>query len=191
MTTRSHLLLAAAVLASALLAGASAGAAGPGSARCPIKAASAASALVQWAFTETGAPSGSHPGIASSYTHGRGTWVSGRARGTICHQDSAPGAPSRNLVLSVTGSARLSPGITRLGLPGVQLTLPVSVSASDDPACPAGVRGSVTLFASYHEVHRDSVRLRFAAACAAHDHVYTGARLHVLIARNGHQVNSA
>lgn len=94
-------------------------------------------------------------------------------------------------MLNVAGAARLSPGVVRLGLSGVQLTLSVSVSASDDTACPTGTRGSVTLFASYHEVHRDSVRMHFAGACASHDHLYTGSALHVLIARNGGQVNSA
>jgi hypothetical protein len=146
---------------------------------------------VQWAFSETGPPSGRHPGIASSYTHGRGTWAGGRAQGTICHQDTAPGVASRDLVLDVSGVARLAPGVVRLGLPGVELTLSVKVSASDDPACTTGARGSVTLFASYHETHRDSLRLHFVRACSSHDHLYTGAALHVLIARDGHQVNSA
>jgi len=32
--------------------------------------------------------------------------------------------------------------------------------------------------------------LHFGAQCADHNHVYTGSRLHVLIARDGAQVNS-
>jgi hypothetical protein len=40
-------------------------------------------------------------------------------------------------------------------------------------------------------VHRDSIVLHFAAACASHDHTFTGSIVHVLIARNGAQVNTA
>jgi hypothetical protein len=146
---------------------------------------------VQWAFTETGPPSGRHPGISSSYTHGRGNWTAGRATGTVCSEDSPITGPSRNLVLTVAGKAKLSPGITELGLPGVGLVLPVRVSASDDSGCPGGTRGTVTLFDSYHAIHRDSVSLHFAAACAIHDHRYGGSQLKVLITRHGAQVNSA
>jgi hypothetical protein len=182
------LMLAGTMLAS----GAAAGPSSAGSAKCPIKASASEARAVQWAFTEFGAPSGSHPGIASSYTHGRGTWAKGKGSGTACHEDSLSGGkPSRDLVLKVTGSARLSPGIVRLGLPGVGLALKVSVAASDDPLCTAGTHGTVTLFASYHEAHRDTVVLRFEGGCSDHDHSYSGATLHVLIARNGKQVNSA
>lgn len=161
-----------------------------GSARCPIKAGSPSGGSVQWAFTESGPPSGSHPGVASSYTHGRGTWSGGHANGIVCHEDSLTGGgASRELVLNVAGSARLSPGITRMGLPGVSLELKTTVSASNDPACAASTHGTVTLFASYHEVHRDSAQLRFTGGCADHSHTYTGSQLHVLITRSGAQVN--
>ncbi len=157
--------------------------------KCPIKA-STSSAAVEWAFSESGAPSGSHPGIASSYTHGRGLWQGDKASGTICHADRlAAGRGSRNLVLAIAGNSKLSPHVTRMGLLGVELTLKVKVSASDDPACPVGGGGTATLFASYYSVHRDSVRLRFAGGCADHDHSYTGPSLHVLITRKGAQVN--
>ena len=56
-------------------------------------------------------------------------------------------------------------------------------------ACAAGTHGTVTLFASYHAIHRDSMSLHFAPACAHHNHRYSGSRLHVFIARNGAQVN--
>jgi hypothetical protein len=78
-----------------------------------------------------------------------------------------------------------------LGLLGVELALKVRVAASDDPACAVGSSGTVTLFASYYSTHRDSLRLRFAAGCADHDHTYSGSSLHVLITRKGVQVNSA
>jgi hypothetical protein len=145
---------------------------------------------VQWAFTETGPPSGAHPGIASSYTHGRGNWSGGHATGTACHEDSLTGGHgSRELVLKIAGSAKLSPGITRMGLPGVGLELKGTVSASNDPECATGTHGTVTLFASYHSIHSDSLQLRFTGGCADHDHTYTGSQLHVLITRGGAQVN--
>ncbi len=181
------------LLSSALSSTASAGSAhSAGSARCPIGAGSPSGGSVQWAFTESGAPSGSHPGIASSYTHGRGNWSGGHATGTVCHEDSLAGgraARPRELVLKIAGSARLSPGVTRMGLPGVALELKGIVSASNDPACAAGTHGTVTLFASYHAIHRDSLQLRFTGGCADHDHTYTGSQLHVLITRGGAQVN--
>ena len=96
----------------------------------------------------------------------------------------------RDIVLRVAGAATLSPQVKHLGLLGVAITLAVSVAASDDGACSAGTAGTVTLFASYYAVHRDSISLHFAAACGDHDHTFTGAAVHVLIARAGHQVSS-
>ena len=122
---------------------------------------------------------------------GQGSWSSGRASGTICTEDKGGGLPTRNLVLRVSGSSTLSPKITKLGLPGVGIVLPVTVSATDDAACPRGTPGSVTLFASYYSVHRDSIVMHFASACSSHDHSFTGTIVHVEIARNGHQVNTA
>jgi hypothetical protein len=160
------------------------------SAHCPIGSGSPSGGSVQWAFTESVAPSGSHPGIASSYTHGRGNWSGGHASGTACHEDSLTGGNgSRELVLKIAGSARLSPGITRMGLRGVALELKGTVSASNDPECATGTHGTVTLFASYYSVHRDSLQLRFTGGCTDHDHTYTGSQLHVLLTRNGAQVN--
>ncbi|HEX5309616.1 MAG TPA: hypothetical protein VFW38_11115 [Solirubrobacteraceae bacterium] len=158
--------------------------------KCPIKASSSSNP-VEWAFTESGAPSGAHKGISSSYTHGRGTWQSGKASGTICHADQLrSGKGSQHLVLTMSGSSKLSPHVTRLGLLGVELGLKVKVAASDDSACPVGSLGTVTLFASYYSVHKDSVQLRFSSACADHNHSFTGSSLHVLITRKGAQVNS-
>lgn len=160
-------------------------------ATCPIKASSVIPSGDSWAFTEAGPPSTPHPGITSSYSHGRGTWTHGRGAGIICHEDSAPGRSSRNLVLTVTGSSQISPRITRLGRLGVGLTLHVTVSASDDQTCLSGTRGTVTLFASYYQEHHDSVQLHFAGGCTTYDYTYVGSHLSVLIAENGHQVNSA
>lgn len=183
------------LIAVATLAGVSALAAQPSgatqaSAKCPASAASSAGP-VQWAFSELGAPSPVSPTVNWSWTRGHGSWSSGRASGTICSQDKGGGLGSRNLVLTVSGTSTLSPKITRLGLPGVGIVLPVTVSASDDAACPQGTRGSVTLFASYFAVHRDSIVLHFTARCASHDHRFSATTVHVLIARNGRQVNTA
>jgi hypothetical protein len=153
-----------------------------GAVRCPIKASVAHSARLQWAFSGR---------TAASHTHGRGTWLGGRSAGTICQQRARTGRPLLMVVLSVVGSARLSPGMTRLGLTGVGLSFPVRVSASADSACPVGTRGTVSLFSSYHEAHGDSVRLHFSSGCSTHDESLTGSGLHVLIARDGQQVNRA
>lgn len=159
--------------------------------KCPIKA-SGSSSPVEWAFTESAPPSGAHKGIASSYTHGRGLWQKGKASGTICHADRlTAGEGSQNLVLAMAGASKLSPHVKRLGLLGVELALKVKVTASDDSACTAGSSGTVTLFASYFSVHKDSVQMRFAGGCADHDHTFSGSSLRVLITRKGAQVNSA
>jgi hypothetical protein len=163
--------------------------ASPGShVSCPLKAGSPSGGDVQWAFTESGPPIGKHDGIRSSYTHGRGNWTAGHATGKACSQDSVSKGRARNLVLSVAGKAKLSPRVTELGLPGVRLVLPVRVSASDDSACPSKTRGTITLFASYYAIHRDSLQLHFAAGCTRHNLTYHGSQLHVLIARHGGQV---
>ena len=73
--------------------------------------------------------------------------------------------PRRDLVLNVSGGSLLVPKTTRLGLLGVSIVLPVAVGASDDSACPTTTRGTVTLFASYYSVHRDTIALHFPGAC--------------------------
>jgi hypothetical protein len=190
-TQRLLALVAGLGMAAAMLCGWSAAEARGASAdpaACPLKAVSTIPSGEAWAFTQTGAPSTPHPGIVSSYTHGRGTWANGRGTGTICNEDSVSGHAAQNLLLAVSGASRISPGITRLGHPGVGLVLKVAVSASDDRACPAGTRGSVTLFASYFQSHHDSVALRFGGGCGAYDYTYTGPQVHVLIADDGREV---
>lgn len=181
--------LAAAAAVAAVPAGAATG--GSAKVKCPIRASSS-STPVEWAFTESAPPSGAHKGIASSYTHGKGRWQSSKATGAVCHEDSlSTGKGSENLVLAMAGASKLSPRITRGGLLGVELALKVKVSASDDSACPVGTNGTVTLFASYFAVHKDTLALSFSGGCADHDHRYAGSSLHVLITRKGAQVNSA
>jgi hypothetical protein len=158
--------------------------------RCPASVASSAGP-VQWLFSALGAPTSRSATVNWSWTRGSGSWSSARASGTICSDDKGGGLATRHLVLRVSGSSTLSPMITKLGLLGVGIVLPLSVSASDDAACPRGTPGSVTLFASYYSIHRDSIVMRFAPACASHDHSFGGTIVHVEIARNGHQVNTA
>lgn len=145
---------------------------------------------MQWEFSQIGSPTPANPSVSSSWTRGSGSWSAARASGTICSNDGGGGMTTRNLVLAVSGASKLSPQTTKLGLLGVGIVLPVSVTATNDAACPRGTAGSVTLFASYYAVHRDSIALHFAPACADHDLVFTGASVHVLIAHDGKQVNS-
>ena len=139
--------------------------------------------------TTRASPAPPHPALVSSYAHGRGGWGGGHGSGTICLQLSLPGGVADTLVLAVSGTAAVSPGITRLGLPGVGLLLHTSVSASSDPSCAVGARGTASLFASYHEVHDDLVQLH--GGCSGYHYTFKGGALHVLIARDGHQVDSA
>ncbi|HVP02486.1 MAG TPA: hypothetical protein VMT10_07955 [Solirubrobacteraceae bacterium] len=157
---------------------------------CPLGATLPSGGAVQWAFSVSGLPVGGHKGITTSYTHGHGTWTAGRAHGAVCHQDSGGGVAERHVVARLTSRpARLTGHVTRLGKLGVELVLPLVVSGSDDDACAVGTRGTLTLFASYYEVHVDRAALRFSSGCAAHDHTYRGSRLKVLITRGGAQVN--
>jgi len=171
------------------IATASNGASAAAPAKCPLKSSSSTPAGDAWAFHDSAVPSSPQLAVSSSYVHGRGGWGGGHGSGTICLQHSSSGGGSHEVVLAVAGSARVYPGVTQLGHRGVRLTLHVSVAASDDQSCPAGSHGSVTLFASYYELHRDSLQLRFGAACAAYADTFSGSQLSALIAENGHQVN--
>jgi hypothetical protein len=190
--SRALALLLALAGAAAIAIGVSAGAgAAAPLAKCPLKPSSSLPKGEAWAFTATGVPASAHAGITSTYAHGRGTWTHGHGGGTICRADAQAGGPSRNIVLSVSGRARVSPGITQLGRRGVGLILSATVSASDYAACAVGTRATVTIFASYYEGHRDRVQLRFGGGCASENATFLGRKLLALIARNGHQVNSA
>lgn len=157
---------------------------------CPLDAKAAASGQVQWAFSQYGPPVGRHPGLRTSYTHGRGTWLGSRAHGWVCHQDMGGGAPRRHVVLRVTSNPSALHGmVTRLGKLGVELTVPLIVTATDDSACAVGTHAHMTVFASYYDVHVTRGVLRFAAGCRRHDHTFRNPALKVLIARNGAQVN--
>jgi hypothetical protein len=165
-------------------------AAKPDPAQCPAGIASSSSA-VQWVWSAIGAPSSAAASVSSSVSGGHGTWRKGQAGGTICVQLTGSGGARRNVVLTVSGPSKLSPSVTKLHELGIGLVLAVTVSATDDAAaCPDATTGTVRLFASYYEVHKDRAILTFAAPCAGDDLTFEGSILHVEIARDGHQITS-
>ena len=158
--------------------------------KCPLDAKAASAGQVQWAFSQYGPPTGRHPGLTKSYTHGHGTWLGSRGRGWVCHQDMGGGSPTRHVVLRVSSNpSKLHGMVTRLGKLGVELTLPLIVTATDDSACAVGTHASITLFASYYEFHITRGALRFATGCRKHDHTFRNPALKVLVTRKGAQVN--
>ena len=175
------------MLALALVAPAASGSSG--GANCPLKPGSPSGGDVQWAFTDSAPPAGG--AIKSSYVHGRGSWTAGRATGTACTMDTpAKTGAVRDLVLTAGGKAKLTGRVTENGLLGVRLVLGVHVSASDDSRCAKGAAGTITLFASYYSVHKDTMQVHFKSRCTGHNLSYSGSSLHVYIARDGAQVNS-
>ena len=155
---------------------------------CPLAAGTPTGGQVQWAFSVTKIPPNSPAAVTNVYTHGHGNWAQGRGAGTICEQYY--GTDRDVVVLAVSGKSQLSPHITRMGLLGVGLRLGLTVSASDDQTCPTGTAGTMTFFASYYSVHRDTAELHFATACAAHDVTFSGGSLRLMIGASGRQVNS-
>jgi hypothetical protein len=167
----------------------SAAGAEPGQVICPIAPGTPSGGDVQWAFSDSGRPAAN--AIKSSYVHGRGSWTNGRATGTVCSTDSpTKTGVVRHLVLAVGGQSKLTGRVTENGLLGVRVVVPVKVRASDDLTCATGATGTITLFASYYSVHRDTMRIHFSARCTGHNLSYGGSALHVYIARDGAQVNT-
>ncbi len=185
---RSRLLVPLlAVLAAAAVWIVPAGSAATARVTCPLDAKAAANGPVLWAFSQYGAPIGTHKGVSKSYTHGRGTWLGKRAHGWICHQDMGGGvAKKRHVVLRTTATdAALHGRVMRLGKLGVELIIPLKVTATDDASCAVGTRASMTLFASYYDVHVDRAALRFDAGCRKHDHTWRDPQLKIQIQRKG------
>jgi len=167
----------------------SAATAEPGQVVCPISPGAPSGGDVQWAFSDSGRPAGNT--IKSSYVHGRGSWTNGHATGTVCATDSpTKTGVVRDLVLAVGGQSKLTGRVMENGLLGVRMVLPVKVNASDDMTCATGATGTITLFASYYSVHRDTMQIHFSARCTGHNLSYSGPALHVYIARHGAQVNT-
>ena len=159
---------------------------------CPAGIASATVGPDQWLWSAYGAPSSSSSSVTYSVSGGKGSWNNGKATGTICSRDQGGGSPTRSIVLKVSGNSKLTPDVTRSGLLGVAIVLPVAVTKSGDPAvCPVGATGTASLFASYYSTHHDSLVAHFKSACSDHDLTFTGTDFHVEISRNGAQVNAA
>jgi hypothetical protein len=184
MHGRLALIAAIVLAATAASAGAS-----PETVRCPASAGASAGA-VQWEFTALGVPNTPSGAVDWSWTRGRGSWNGGKASGTVCAEDRGHGIATRDLVLTASGGSVLTPHVTEHGMLGVSLVIGVRVHATDDAHCPTGTHGTITLFASYYSVHVDTIALHFTGGCGDHDHSFGGSVVHVLIARNGHQVNS-
>ncbi len=156
---------------------------------CPAGVASASIGAVQWIWSAYGKPSSSGSPVSYSQTIGKGTWTSGQAKGTICSQNQGGGQPKRSIVLSVSGASTLTAGAKQLGLSGVSLRFPVTVSRSGDVAvCPVGATGTVSLFASYYSVHKDKATMVFTGTCSAWNETFTGRVLHVEISHNGAEI---
>jgi hypothetical protein len=116
-------------------------------------------------------------GATGSYTRGHGTvnLVARTTTGTICQVDRVRNAPDRQIILSVGHHlVYASHHAVMFNVSGNIMTIDVRVTSTTDPMCPVGTRGRATIFASYNNVHEDSVRFSFPAACRSHRHRYTG-----------------
>jgi hypothetical protein len=116
-------------------------------------------------------------GATGSYTRGHGT-VNLSARtvsGIICQVDRVRNAPDRQIILSIAHRLVYASHYgVMFGVPGNIMKIHVRVRNTTDPKCRVGTRGEVTIFASYNNVHKDSVQFSFPAACKDHRHRYTG-----------------
>lgn len=126
-----------------------------------------------WGF-HTGQPiSGAHGSYARG--HGNINLAANTVSGILCQVDRSPGRPDRLIIMTVEHHLLYhSHHAVMWGVPGNIMRIRVRVTSSTDPRCKVGTLGEVTLFASYNGVRSDSVRFRFPAACADHDHLYHG-----------------
>jgi hypothetical protein len=120
-----------------------------------------------------------HPvsGAAGAYTRGHGEidLKAQTASGVICQVHRVRGRADRQVVLTVGRHViHTSHHAVRFGVPGNIMTVRVRVHSSTDPACGVGTSGRMTVFASYNNVHRDSVRFTFAGSCRDQRRHWTG-----------------
>ncbi len=120
-----------------------------------------------------------HPisGATGAYARGHGTFnLSARtATGVICQVHRSRGKVDRQVVLTVGRHViHTSHHAVRFGVPGNIMSIHVSVHTSTDPGCTVGTTGRATIFASYNNVHRDSVRFTFAGSCRDQQRRWTG-----------------
>ncbi len=113
-------------------------------------------------------PTGTHPGTRG---HGKVNLGAGTVSGIMCQVNSGGNA----IVLSIGHRiSYASHHAVMFGVPGNILRAPTRVTSSSDPNCPVGTRGKLAVFASYNNIHKDSVQLSFPGACKGHRHRYTG-----------------
>lgn len=116
-------------------------------------------------------------GATGSYARGHGAinLSAYTVSGILCQVDRVRNAPDRQIILSVGHHlAYASHHAVMFGVPGNIMKIDVRVTSTTDPKCPVGTGGEVTIFASYNNVHEDSVQFSFPAACKRHRHRYTG-----------------
>jgi hypothetical protein len=113
-------------------------------------------------------PTATHTG---SRGHAKVSLSARTASGVMCEVNTA----GAGILLSI--GHRLiysSHHAVMFGVPGNILKTHVRVKRTTDRSCPAGTIGTLTVFASYNGVHKDSVQLSFPAACRSHRDRYTG-----------------
>jgi hypothetical protein len=118
-----------------------------------------------------------NPGATGSYTRGHGT-INLSARtvtGIICQVDRRRNAPDHQIIMSAGHHlVYASHTAVMFGVAGNIMTINVRVTSTTDPTCAVGTHGRATVFASYNNVHEDSIQFSFPAACKSHRHRYTG-----------------
>jgi hypothetical protein len=124
-----------------------------------------------WGF-HTGQPIS---GPTGSYARGHGYFDPSKrsASGIMCQVDRPLNQPDRQIILSIDHHLiEYNHVAVKWGYPGNLVKLGVRVQKTTDPNCPVGTAGVVTIFASYNNVHDDSVKFSWPAACAGHRHLY-------------------
>lgn len=120
-----------------------------------------------------------HPitGATGTYARGHGyaNLPAHTAKGNICQVNRPRHKRDREIILTVGPRFKYSSHYAvKWGVPGNIIALNVRVRHSTDPTCRVGTPGTVTIFASYNGVHRDSVQFFFPPACARHRRLYKG-----------------
>jgi hypothetical protein len=115
-----------------------------------------------------GNPDSEHAGTRG---HAKVNLSTGAVTGIMCQVDS----DHTGVLLSIGKRIiHASHHAVMFGVPGNILTTNVHVTKTTDPACTRGTKGTLTVFASYNNIVKDSVQLSFPAACKSHSVRYKG-----------------
>ncbi|MHB8532456.1 MAG: hypothetical protein ACYDC2_07025 [Solirubrobacteraceae bacterium] len=117
------------------------------------------------------------PGPTSSYARGHGKidLSRGSASGVICQADRERRGPERQIILAIERKVVFtSHHAVMFGVEGNIMKIHVRVQSTTDPRCLSGTHGMATIFASYNNIHEDSVQFAFPAACSDHRRTYNG-----------------